>query len=415
MRKTTKLLALASAALLLSTWAAWADEITWWTPNWGEARAQQLIKQFEAANPGITVKTEITTSNGLQNKIQVALQSGAVPDLIDINLQWVAPFAATGTLLPLDDLATNGSVNMQDLFPATVQYSTYDGHVYAMPYRGQTLGMIYNRALFKDAGLDPDKPPQTWDELTADAKALTKKNAKGEQQYGLGVAGGGEISNMITRLVPFMWMNGGDVLSPDGKKAVVNSPAAVAAVKFYTDPLVTDGTAPPSTMQNDGTALRHLFDTGTVAIYFSGQFDLPAIKQEAPGIDIGVAPFPHPQGAQTAGILSGWGFVIPQQAQHVDATKKFVAFLMQPANQGFFTDTFPASKSAMDLPRFSDPLLQPFKEMLNFAKPVPTSPAWIQAQQILFDDTQQVMLKAATPQQAMDTAAQQIQDVLDQQ
>jgi ABC-type glycerol-3-phosphate transport system substrate-binding protein len=203
------------------------------------------------------------------------------------------------------------------------------------------------------------------------------------------------------------------VLSADGKSSIINEPAAVAAVKFYTDPLVTDGTAPPSTLQNDGVALRRLFDAGTVAQYFSGQYDLPAIKKEAPNLDIGVAPFPHPAGKQTSGILSGWAFVIPSASKHIDATLKFVSFLMTPESQGFYTDTFPASKKAMQLPRFADPLLQPFKKMLDFVRPVPSTPAWIQAQQIIFDNTQSVMLKAATPQQAMDKAKQQIQDALD--
>ena len=407
-------IAVAGAAFVLPGFAAMAEEITWWTPNWGAERAQKLIKDFEAANPDITIKTEITVSNGLQNRIQVVLQSGAPPDLIETSMQWVAPFAQGGKLLPLDKFAAS-NVDLKDLLPATVEASTYDGKLYALPYRAQTLGLIYNKQLYRDAGLNPDQPPQTWDEFIAASKKLTRTNAKGEQQYGIGVAGGGEISNLITRMVPFMWMNGGDVFSPAGKTALVNQPAAVAAVKFYTDPLTTLNIAPPSTLQNDGLALRRLFDQGTVAQYFSGQYDLPAIKKEAPGLDIGVAPFPHPEGKQTAGILSGWTFVVPAASKHIDATLKFLAFLEKPENQGFFTDTFPASQSAMSLPRFADPLLQPFKAMLEFAKPVPTNPAWIQAQQILFDNTQQVLLKSASPQDAMNTAAQQIQDILDQQ
>lgn len=414
MTKRTGLLktATAFAALILSSLPALSEEIVWWSPNWGEARAQEMVKQFEAANPDVTVRLEVTVANGLQNRILTVLRSGSPPDLIDASMQWVAPFAATGKLMALDEFAKNSSVKLDDLLPASIDYSSYDGKLYGLPYRAQTLGMIYNKGLYREAGLDPDKPPQTWDELIDASKKLTRTNAKGQPQYGMGIAGGGENTNMITRLVPFIWMNGGDIFSEDGKTAVVNSPETVEAVKFYTDMLTVHKAAPPSTLQNDGTALRRLFATGTIAQYLAGQFDLPALAKEAPDIEIGVAPFPHPTGKDTSGMLAGWAFLVPSESQHAKATLRFVEFLMKPENQGFYTDTFPASQSAMSLPRFQEPLLQPFKEMLAFTRPAPNNPAWIQATQSIFSHVQEVFLGSTTPQEAMDAANAEIQGVL---
>jgi multiple sugar transport system substrate-binding protein len=149
-------------------------------------------------------------------------------------------------------------------------------------------------------------------------------------------------------------MNGGSIISDDMKTATVNSPEAVAAAKFYTDMLVTHHVSPPSTLQNDGTANRRLFIAGTVAAYQSGQFDVPSIRKENPNLDVGVMMIPHPEGKNTAAILGGWSFIIPKDAKNPEDTKKFVQFLAQADNMGFFTDTFPARKSAMDLPRFQD-------------------------------------------------------------
>ncbi len=402
-----------AAGLALPTLVAHAETVTWWTPNWGQERAAKLAADFEKANPDIQIKMEITVANGLQNRIMVALRSGNPPDLIDTSTSWMTPYAATGKLLALDDFAKK-NVDMQDLLPEPVKAATYQGKLYGLPYRAQTLGMIYNKGLYREAGLNPDHPPQTWDELIEMSKKLTKKNAEGKDQYGLGVAGGGEQQNMITRMVPFIWMNGGDVLNEGMTKATINQPAAVEAVTFYTDPLTKYKIAPPSTLQNDGLALRRLFDTGTIAQYLSGQYDLPAIKKEAPDIDIGVAMFPHPKGKETAGILSGWDFIVPADSAHQDATLKFVAFLMKPENQGFYTDTFPAAQSAMSMPRFQDPLLQPFKEALKYARPLPASPAWIRTTQIVYSSVQSIMLGQATPQAAMDSAAQQIDAALQQ-
>jgi multiple sugar transport system substrate-binding protein len=402
--------AAAAAALLLQTNLASAGEIVWWTPNWGQARAEELIKKFEAANPGITVKPEITVSDGLANRIQVALRSGSPPDLIEGQHGWVVPFAQSDLLQPLDDVITE----REDYVPAALEYDTWDGKLWGIPYRIETHAVIYNKAAFTAAGLDPEKPPQTWPELIDAAKKLTGKNAEGQDQYGFAITGGGEVGNTLFRSLPFIWMNGGAIINDDMTEAVVNEPAAVEAVKFYTDMFTELGVSPPSTLQNDGTANRRLFIAGTVAMYQSGQFDLPSIKKENPNIDIGVMPIPHPEGKETAAILGGWSFIIPKDAPNAEEAKKFLAFLVESENMGFFTDTFPARISAMEMPRFQDPLLDAYKQMLPHGRRVPPHKNWVQIVQAYFDNIQRVLLEEATVQEAMDDAAEEIQGLLEQ-
>ena len=149
-----------------------------------------------------------------------------------------------------------------DYVPAALDYDTWDGKLWGIPYRIETHGVIYNKGMFKAASLDPEKPPQTWTELVDAAKKLT-----GGDKYGFAITGGGEFGNTVFRSLPFIWMNGGSILSEDMTKATVNEPAAVEAVKFYTDKLVTEQVSPPSTLQNDGTANRRLFIAETVAMY----------------------------------------------------------------------------------------------------------------------------------------------------
>ena len=400
----------AVAAMAIQSPIAFAGEIVWWTPNWGEARARELAAKFEAANPGITVKLEITVSDGLPTKILTALKSGSPPDLIEAQHGWVAPYAQQGLVLALDDVLQD----KDDYIPAALQYDTWDSKLWGIPYRIETHGIIFNKGAFKAAGLDPDKPPQTWTELVDAAKKLTGKGAGGQDQFGFAITGGGEFGNTVFRSLPFIWMNGGSIISDDMKTATVNSPEAVAAVKFYTDMLVTNHVSPPSTLQNDGTANRRLFIAGTVAAYQSGQFDVPSIRKENPNLDVGVMMIPHPEGKNTAAILGGWSFIIPKDAKNPEDTKKFVQFLAQSDNMGFFTDTFPARKSAMDLPRFQDPILTVFKQMLPFGRTLPQHKAWIQITQAYFDGIQRVLTGEQDPQAAMDQAAEDIQALLDQ-
>ena len=406
-KRTTALAAGAAALIAVQAGIAVAGEIVWWTPNWGEARAKELAAKFEAANPGVTIKMEVTVSNGLPAKVATALRSGSPPDLIEVQHGWVPEYAQGGLVLPLDDVLKD----KDDYIPAALDYVTWNGKLWADPVSHrdawrhlQQGGVQGRRARSGEAAADLA-------ELVDAAKKLTGKNADGKDQYGFAITGGGEFGNTVFRSLPFIWMNGGAILSDDMKKVTVNQPAAVEAVKFYTD-FLANKLSPPSTLQNDGTANRQLFIAGTVAMYQSGQFDIGSIRKENPKIDIGVMMIPHPEGKETAAIIGGWSFVIPKDAKNPDETKKFVQFLAESDNMGFFTDTFPARKSAMNLPRFADPILANFKAMLPYGRRVPPAKNWTQITQAYFDNLQTIMLGDATPQEAMDAAAEQIQPLL---
>lgn len=406
LKRYAGLLASTVAAVALGVGAAAAGEIVWWTPNWSQERAEVMAKKFMEANPDITVKMEITVSDGLPTRIQTALRSGSPPDVIEAQHGWVVPYAQSGLLTPLDDVMA--ALGKDDFVPASLQYDTWDGHIWGIPYRIETHAVFYNKGMYEAAGLDPDKPPQTWAELVDVATKLSH-----DDQYGFAITGGGEFGNTIFRSLPFIWMNGGAIISDDGTEVLVNSPETVEAVTFYTD-FLKKGLSPPSTLQNDGTANRRLFIAGTVATYQSGQFDVNSIRQENPDIDIGVMMIPHPEGKETAAILGGWSFIVPKDAPNVADAKKFIEFMGQADNMGYFTDTFPARTSAMSMERFQDPILTVFKEMLPHGRTLPQNKNWIPITQAYFNGVQSILLGDATPQEAMDLAAEEIQALLDQ-
>ena len=135
LKKATMLAGMA-ASLILSTSMVWAGEVTWWTPNFNEARAKELVTKFEAANPGITVKLEITTPDGLPQRILTALQSGAAPDVIDVQHGWVNGYAQNNLVLPMDDVITD----REDYVPASLQYVTWQDKLWAILQQGPVQG-----------------------------------------------------------------------------------------------------------------------------------------------------------------------------------------------------------------------------------------------------------------------------------
>jgi multiple sugar transport system substrate-binding protein len=394
--------ALSVLSSVATTTIARAGDVVWWVPNWGEERARTLAQKYMTANSGTNIKIEVTVSNGLPERVLTAMRSGATPDIIEVQHGWVNGYAQSDLIVPLDDTIQD----KQDYVKAAIDYVSWNGKVWAIPYRIETHGVIYNKDHFKEADLDPEKPPKTWDELTAAAKALTKNG-----RSGFGITGGGEVGNTIFRSLPFIWMNGGDIISPDMTKAVVNSPEAVKAVEFYTN-FYKQGFAPKSTLENDGLALRRLFIAGAVSAYQSGQFDLPAIQKENSNIKLGAMMIPAPAGKQTAAILGGWSYVIPKSAKNQAEAKKFLQFLNTTENQGYYTDTFPARMSSIKLPRFEDPMLKPFAEMLPYGRPVPVHKNWVKIVQAYFDGIQRILLGDQTAQKAMDEANEEIQALL---
>ena len=398
-------LALGASALTLLASLASAGEITWWTPNFNEARARELLARFGEAHPDITVNLEVTTTNGLPERILTTLQSGAAPDLIDVQHPWVNGYAQAGLVQPLGDVLED----REDYNQAALDYVTWDDQLWGIPYRIEALAVLFNRAHFEAAGLDPDAPPETWDALLAAAQALTEAG-----HAGFAITGGGEVGNTVFRSMPFIWMNGGDIISADGTTATVNAPEAVEAVKFWTDMYVEHGVSPASTLENDGTANRRLFIADQVSMYQAGQFDIASIQEENPDIQIGAMMLPHPEGKDRAAILGGWSWVVPSEAPNPEDAKTLIRFLAQSENMGFYTDTFPARASAMELPRFDDPQLAVFGEMLPFGRPLPSHPRWVQISQAYFDGIQRILIGEQTAQEAMDLAAEDIQALLDQ-
>lgn len=416
MKRRTKSL-VAGLALMLSqaTYASAAD-LVWWTMNWNEQKAKDFAAEFMKENPGVNVRIEANVAGGLQSRILVALQSGSTPDLIDVQNGVNIPLAETGKLEPLRDHLTAAGVNFDDILPASLDTATYNGQLYGLPFQAEAHALIYNKGAFREAGLDPEKPAQTWTEFVDYAKALTRTNDAGQQVYGYGVSGGGadQPGNALFRSLPFMWMNGGGILGPDNKEVTINSPESVEAVKFYVDLFTTLKVSPPSTLENDSNALRRLFQVGNIAMIPGATSDIERIREAAPDIELGVGPLPHPEGKETAVILGGWNFIIPADAPNKEAAIKLAAFMSKAERQAVYTTTFPAAMSGLEAERFNDPLMDAHKEMLKHARPQPAIPQWGQIGQIYYNYLQESLLEGSTVQEAMDAAADEIKTVLTQ-
>lgn len=367
--------------------------IEWWVPNWDEEAAKKLIAKFEEANPNIKVDMVLTTWDTMENKIRVAFMSKEVPDVITDLESRVQNYAAQGFLMNLDSYYEQGP-GKDDFITSALEINSYNGSVYGLPFRHDGSGVLYNKKMFRDAGLDPEQFPKTWDEFVAAARKLTK-----DGQYGTAWPLGNQ-TNAVTRYLQLLYSEGGDVLSADGKQAALNTPQAVTAMTKLTD-TIKSGVAPKSTMELDNTTLRGLFVGEKIAMYVGGQFDIPPIKEENPNLELGTAVIPGPAGMGVS-TVNGFSLLVPEASDKKDAALKLVDFIAQPENMAELTATFPGRKSALALPKFADPLLKPFADQLEQGKSEPAYANWPAMEKAIFKAIQLVVLSNTDVQKAVD-------------
>ena len=270
---------------------------------------------------------------GLENKILVAIQSGSGFDVADVSIAWNQSFARTGGLLALDSYIKESKLDVSDFFPANWNTTQYDGKTYGMPYRASSDGFIYNRKLFREAGLDPDKAPVTWDDVLAYAQKLTKKVGD-KKQFGWGLAGGGETNNFIAWFSTTVWSFGGEYFSPDFKKVTINEPPAVAGATFYTDLLTKYHVVQDSALQDDSTTILPLFAQDVIAMYLSGVYAIAPARKENPNIDMGFGIWPRKAGRDPSTNLGGWSMIVAKATKNPNATWKLVSFIAEPEGMG---------------------------------------------------------------------------------
>ncbi|TFG99122.1 MAG: extracellular solute-binding protein, partial [Calditrichales bacterium] len=189
-----------------------------------------LLNEFETANPGIHIQAQyVPTGDALMQKLITAIQSKTAPDIAWIHPDFIDKLANNRSIyalrqfidgpdgLPASDLA--------DIYLPLIEAATWHDSLYALPMEATTLALICNRDLFKKAGLNPDTPPRTWEELKVYARQLTQDMDQDGKidRYGFYVpvfpAGGPLNLWMIMQWAPFVWQAGGNLIDPESRMA----------------------------------------------------------------------------------------------------------------------------------------------------------------------------------------------------
>ena len=299
--------------------------IQWWTTEGGGEFLEDLVKRFEEANPGITVKLTSMPFGEIRTQVVASQATGMTPDLIGMNPPWTREFYDMGILAPLDDLmAADPFFKKDNYFQAS--FTPIEGHTYLAPVNSMAFFLFYNKTMFKEAGIEP---PTTWDELVEAAKALTVPE---KNQYGITMSmSEQEASNgAILSLYPLLYAQNGRTLV-DGKYTV-ETEGMENAMKLL-ETLSKNGSILPGTTTRSEFQIIEEFAAGNVGMVISHNGHINTVTNRDPNLEFGIVPLPSVDGKGTVELRHhGWDIGIAANSQHKEEAWKFISFLLNAEN-----------------------------------------------------------------------------------
>jgi len=290
-----------------------------------------LEKKFEEANPGIDVQLEFISPNNVSTKVTSVIAGGGGLEMANLDGATSGRLAGAGQLRQSDSVVN--ALKGDEFYPGTLLKN--EGHYYGIPFVGESFVLWYRKDLLEQAGV---KPPTTWDEWLAAAKALTiDKNGDGTiDQYGMVLPASEHVSTAIW-FEHFLALNGKNVFDRDLNVDLV-SPRTQEALKFYTD---LAQYCPPQISSWQFFEMIDAFTTGQVAMTMYTGRVLSRIYQSAPNLvgKIGAVTLPmNRMHAYHQGVSYN---VVFNSAKSPDAADKWIEFMARPENAAPFFLTVP--------------------------------------------------------------------------
>ncbi|HUZ18742.1 MAG TPA: extracellular solute-binding protein [Spirochaetia bacterium] len=385
--------------------------ITYWQYSYASKvdLVGKLIQQFNSENPGITVQQVNFPYEQYNQKVAASVPAGQGPEIVNLYYGWLPIYVKSGYIQPLPSDQFNADYFKNGYYPFVAQSSLFDGKYYSLPTAVRSLALFYNRKLMSDAGLNPDNPPKTLQDLEAYAKKMSKYDAQGNlTQAGMAMQPSGQ-GHVWIREVLFRQF-GATPYSDDGRKVLYDSPQGVAALTWYTDLITKDKVGYPNFATDDVTA----FTSQKAAMNIDGSFRIASLKK-VEGLDWRIAELPTNNGIKS-NFASYWtnGIVTGVSGAKLAASVKFLKFLSSPEVQKAWltgVGELPATPS-LSAAYESDPNVSTFLKGLAYAHA--TKYVDEAGQRDIMDNAVDAVVQGQmTPAQALHDAAVKEQKLID--
>jgi multiple sugar transport system substrate-binding protein len=414
MKKSHKLaFGLTFGLALAASSSAFAVEIQYWQYVF-DARIKamdELIANFQTANPDITVTHTTFPYADYQTKVAAAITAGQGPDVVQFYYGWLDVFKTGQLIQPLPQDAFPHDQIEKEFFPI-ISAMKSDGEYWGLPTAVRSLALFYNKNLFEEAGLDPSKPPATLDELV-DAAVKTAKHDSGGNitSEGLAVDMGAQDHQWWREVLVRQF--GGVPYSDDYAKVTYNDEHGLAALKWYTG-LTTEHKVGQSGFMDEAQAA---FKAGRAAMVIDGSFRLGSFS-EIKDFEWAVTELPEKDGVKS-NYVSYWvnGIAANTSGEKLEAAEKFLAYVTSPEAMAIWLKTvgeLPAKPElAMTDENKNDPIYGPFIKGLEYGHTTLFVDETAQRQGAI-DMVNRIILENQDPKESLDQAAEAEQKLLDE-
>lgn len=389
---------------------------------------EKLLDRFEEQHPNIRIDAQyIPTGDALAQKLITAVQSGSAPDISWIHSHYIGDLVDADAVYEMAHFidGENGlsDEEMGDIYPALIQYASWQGTMYSMPMEATNLGLLYNKDLFREAGLDPDRPPQTWEELREYSRRLIKdENGDGRnEQIGFFVpavpASGPQGAYMMWQWTPFLWQAGGHLVNEEQTEVLFDSQEGVEALSLWRDIYQ---------MQNQRTFTAEdpvtVMASQQIAMMLDGPWNLPRYPELFSRFDYGVAMLPEGP-AKRATVVAGEYLAIFRQSENPEEAWEFVKWMIDPETQAFWSmesGYLPVRESVVEVEAFQEfleerPDQRAFVEQMQYAQAQrPIDFHTMRIQRLIADAIEQATVGERAPEEALSEAAAEANSLLQQ-
>jgi multiple sugar transport system substrate-binding protein len=317
--------AVAVAALLIGSTplAASAQDLVMWERSGGNATVvERLVAAWNEKNPDRKIVLTFIPHTEMVPKLAQAIASGDVPDLMGLDLIYGPQFASAGQL---EDVTSyfEGDTTLATASPGHIKVATYDGKLYGVPLYADVSALFWNKDLFRKAGLDPEKPPTSLQELHDMAAKITGIE---EGVYGYYLAGNCAGCNIFT-FGPLIWASGGKIEPLDANDEPLvgeNIPKVLEWARM----MHKEGHINPSAQAENGETFALQFSSGKVGIMGTGNFQITLVREANPDMDFGITLLPGLEPGSSASFAGGDIVTVPKGSKRVADAVDFMKFLL---------------------------------------------------------------------------------------
>jgi len=392
--------------------AAAPAEITIWH-YWDGTNADTfdaMVQEYQDAHPETKISTSMVPNADFLTKLRASATSKTLPDIAIGDLVWVPQINQIGSLADLKGLVP--AETLSDINPALTSFGTIDGKQVSVPVSANNLAYMYNKTLFKQAGLDPEKPPTTWEELMADAKQILAKT--GKPGYDLYTQAGDSGEGVTWNFQVNLWQAGGEFLNADNSAAAFNTAAGKKALQFWVD-LINSGASPYGKWGE--------FEKGKGGSAQEGSW-MVGIWAADPPFDFGVAKAPYPSDGTPATNLGGeQAMVFDNSEANAKASADFLTWFLaadQVTKWSEATGMLPVTNSVatssayLDWVNSTQPRLLPYVEQMADAHARPNTPLYPKISLAFAQQIEKAFSGEASVDDALAAAEKAVNDVIAQ-